>query len=55
MSQPQPVRSDDVIFFPSGEELWLHHIGAGEYYLLTGTAQEVWNLCNGDFADRLQR
>lgn len=43
----KPLRSDDVIFFPSGTELCLHHIGSGEYYLLNEVAQDVWNLCNG--------
>jgi len=44
----RPTRADDVIFFPAGEDLCLHHIETGEYYLLNSVAEEIWNRCNGE-------
>jgi hypothetical protein len=38
------------VFFPAGDELCLHHIGTGEYYLLNDVAQDFWNLCNGELS-----
>lgn len=43
----KPLRSDDVIFFPAGDELCLHNVGTAEYYLLNEIGEQVWNLCDG--------
>jgi hypothetical protein len=42
-----PMRADDVIHFPSGEFLCLHHLETGEYYLLDEVAARIWELCDG--------
>jgi hypothetical protein len=42
-----PLRADDVIHFPSGEFLCLHHLDTGEYYLLDEVAARIWELCDG--------
>ncbi|MGH9042120.1 MAG: PqqD family protein [Acidimicrobiia bacterium] len=42
-----PLRADEVIHFPSGEFLCLHHLETGEYYLLDEVAALIWELCDG--------
>ncbi len=42
-----PVRSDDVVHFPSGDQTFLHHLSSGEYFALNAVGSEVWDLCDG--------
>jgi hypothetical protein len=43
-----PLRSDDVVHFPAGEQTCLHHLDSGEYYMLNEAAAFVWDRCGGE-------
>ncbi len=43
----KPVRPDEVMNFPAGESVCLHHPDTGSYYTLNAVAAFVWDLCDG--------
>jgi hypothetical protein len=47
-SDTVPMRSDEVVHFPAAEQLCLHHLDSGEYFLLNDVGSAVWDLCNGE-------
>lgn len=46
----QPVRSDDVVHFPAGHQICLHHLDSGEYFMLNGTGGFIWDHCSGELS-----
>ena len=43
-----PIRSDDVVYFPAADQLCLHHLDSGEYFLLNEVGTAVWDLASGE-------
>lgn len=54
----RPVRADEVLHFPSGDTICLHHLDLGTYYILNEVGRLIWEMADGvlsleQIADRL--